>query len=247
MATSFVSDEVVLQQIRFLEGRLKTFFGNSESGETFCTVDNDSTEANPIYMIGIAGLPGAGKTTLSLKLAETISKETPFKACAIPMDGYHFYKHQLDKFENPEEAHFRRGAPFTFDSARMLKDLTALKLRKIDEEHSFPGFSHEEGDPFEGAIVVKPEVKCVFVEGNYLLLNRGPQPWPQFRTLFNETWYLKVDIEEAIRRTTERNAKAFGWTIEKTLERVRASDQLNMEAVIDSEPEKFANVVILNS
>lgn len=39
------------------------------------------------------------------------------------MDGYHYYKHQLDQFDDPEEAHARRGAAFTFDADRFVNDV----------------------------------------------------------------------------------------------------------------------------
>lgn len=37
-------------------------------------------------------------------------------AASVPMDGYHYTRAQLDDMKNPEEAHTRRGAPFTFDA-----------------------------------------------------------------------------------------------------------------------------------
>ena len=32
------------------------------------------------------------------------------------MDGYHYYRSELDEMSDPELAHARRGAEFTFDS-----------------------------------------------------------------------------------------------------------------------------------
>jgi hypothetical protein len=32
------------------------------------------------------------------------------------MDGFHYYKSELDTMEHPAEAHRRRGAPFTYVS-----------------------------------------------------------------------------------------------------------------------------------
>jgi pantothenate kinase len=62
------------------------------------------------------------------------------------MDGYHFYRKDLDA-----EGVRRRGADFTIDLGRMLKDLTYLKATR---KGSFPAFAHETKDPIENAITV---------------------------------------------------------------------------------------------
>jgi pantothenate kinase len=43
------------------------------------------------------------------------------------MDGYHYYRHQLDQFDDPVEAHASRGAAFTFDSEKFVEDVTTAK------------------------------------------------------------------------------------------------------------------------
>ena len=62
----------------------------------------------------------------------------------IPMDGYHYYQSELDTMEDPEEAHARRGAPFTFNSAKFVGAL--IKARK-EGQGSFPSFDHGTGEP----------------------------------------------------------------------------------------------------
>ena len=39
----------------------------------------------------------------------------------VLMDGYHAYRHQLKKMDNPQHAFAKRGAPFTFDSERFAR------------------------------------------------------------------------------------------------------------------------------
>lgn len=197
------------------------------------------------YLVGIAGVPGAGKSTLATLCAKMIREELGVGATCLPMDGYHFSKAQLDTFPDPAQAHFRRGAAFTFDACKLLGDLEAL-VHEPGKVHLFPAWSHENGDPSEGAISVDPrQDRIVLVEGNYLLLD-SPEVWPRIGALFDETWYVKVDVETAVHRTAVRNAAAFGWTLERTMERVRASDELNMREIIAANPEKKANLVIEN-
>lgn len=88
------------------------------------------------------------------------------------MDGYHYYRHQLDKMEDPEHAHARRGAEFTFDSAKFVKD---VKAGFESGSGSFPDFDHAKKDPEEGKIHYDSQKqKVVLVEGLYVLLNKDP-------------------------------------------------------------------------
>jgi len=63
-----------------------------------------------------------GKTTFAGSIVYSINVKIQMRvgipiATAIPMDGYHYTRAQLDAMQNPQEAHERRGAPFTFDAA----------------------------------------------------------------------------------------------------------------------------------
>lgn len=63
-------------------------------------------------MVGLAGPPGAGKSTLAHEVAKRINKLWPEKASSfdsqvkppdvaivIPMDGFHLYRSELDAME----------------------------------------------------------------------------------------------------------------------------------------------------
>src|SRR5699024_431934 len=61
-------------------------------------------------LLGIAGAPGAGKSTLTAQLA----RELPAGSCAVvPMDGFHLADAALERLGRAE----RKGAPDTFDAA----------------------------------------------------------------------------------------------------------------------------------
>ena len=71
------------------------------------------------------------------------------EALVLPMDGYHFYRHELDQMEDPVHAHARRGAEFTFDSKKFVRDVIA----GFESGHgSFPDFDHAKKDPEPGKI-----------------------------------------------------------------------------------------------
>ena len=86
---------------------------------------SDSKDSVPF--IGVAGAGASGKSYFSQLLKETLKAEHDIEALVVTMDGYHYYRHQLDKMENPQYAYARRGAEFTFDAARFVHDIFNAK------------------------------------------------------------------------------------------------------------------------
>ena len=139
------------------------------------------------------------------------------------MDGYHYYRSELDAFPDAREAHRRRGAPFTFNAKRLVKDLQTISLGS--EDVFIPSFNHEDKDPVEDAIVVKASDRIVIVEGLYLLYNE--EPWDQLRDLFAASLYLSTPLEVALERCALRNSKALGISLEAAQDRVQVNDKVN--------------------
>lgn len=107
------------------------------------------------------------------------------------MDGYHYYRHQLDKMENPKLAYARRGAEFTFDATRFVNDIFNAKR---DGKARFPDFDHAKKDPEENKINFDSQIhQVVIVEGLYVLLNK--EPWGQLKNIFDLTYYLDTKEE----------------------------------------------------
>ena len=183
----------------------------------------DSLADGRQYWIGLAGGPGSGKSTLTGMIKEALGD----KVTVIPMDGYHFYRSELDAMEDPEEAHKRRGAPFTFNARKLVDDLTEARRTG---EGCFPDFEHGKGDPEEGRISLERGKKIVMVEGNYLLL--GDEPWNLLkREVFDEGWFLYVPVEECKRRVAQRHCEVKKMTREEAMWRVTSNDGPNAELV----------------
>jgi pantothenate kinase len=98
-------------------------------------------------------------------------------AVVFPMDGFHYYRKQLDAMPDQEEARKRRGSPFTFDAEAFVARVRAAKLNGSNQPWlptptptMVPAFDHEVHDPEEDAITILPSHKVILVEGNYLLL-----------------------------------------------------------------------------
>lgn len=181
-------------------------------------------DANTQSWIGLAGAPGSGKSTVAAGLQGRMGDAL----VVIPMDGYHFSRHELDAMSDPENAHARRGAPFTFDAPRLIQDLREARRRGVG---SFPSFDHGAGDPVENTIALTNErARVVLVEGNYLLLD--DEPWCQLREhVFDEGWFLDVPLDECNRRVYQRHL-ATGKSAHVAQWRVETNDSLNAELVI---------------
>jgi pantothenate kinase len=174
------------------------------------------------FWIGLAGGPGSGKSTLAQALKARLGKLLTI----IPLDGYHYYRRELDAMDDPDEAHKRRGAPFTFNSSMFVSDL--IKAHGSGEG-VFPSFDHAIGDPVEASIRLHKGLQIVLVEGNYVLLDI--EPWCQLRAkVFDETWFLDVPVAECNRRVYKRHVET-GLTEAQAKRRVATNDSINAELI----------------
>ncbi|KAL6214620.1 hypothetical protein ACLB2K_014052 [Fragaria x ananassa] len=196
---------------------------------------------NLMHIVGLAGPPGAGKSTLASEVVRRVNKLWPQKASSLdsqvtplevaavlPMDGYHLYRSQLDAMENPEEAHARRGAPWTFNPELLLKSLKTLRSQGSVYA---PSFDHGVGDPVEDDIFVSIQNKVVIVEGNYLFLDDGV--WNEISSMFDEKWFIEVDIDKSVQRVLKRHI-ATGKPPDVAKWRIEHNDRPNAETIIKS-------------
>lgn len=178
------------------------------------------------YMVGIVGMPGSGKSTLARNVAQIINSIQQ-DACAVvlPMDGYHYTKAELDAFDDPTEAHARRGAPWTFDAQAFVDMVVNVGdwRQRVDKIWA-PTFDHRHGDPVDRGVCIAPYHSIVLVEGNYLLLEQPP--WNALRDVFHETWYIDCDMEESLRRVFHRQTRN-GAPARVARHRIETNDRLN--------------------
>jgi pantothenate kinase len=88
-------------------------------------------------LVGIAGVPGSGKSTAAKEISRIINQKNSNMAVVVPMDGFHFYRSELDAMPDPKEAHDRRGAPFTFNAEKFHRLLQQIKETGAAKAPSF--------------------------------------------------------------------------------------------------------------
>ncbi|TXH74398.1 MAG: hypothetical protein E6Q85_05060 [Thiothrix sp.] len=182
----------------------------------------------PRILIGLAGLPGSGKTTLAQQLQLDFLTANPTCSMQVlSMDGFHLSKAQLQAMPNAECAFTRRGAPWTFDAAGFVAKVAELKAG--GSRVTWPIFEHDVGDPVADAISVDSSCQVVLVEGLYLLYRE--QEWAGLEGLWDEAWYLDTPFELAQARLVQRHQQAWGISYEQALERVLRSDAKNAALV----------------
>ncbi|WP_437013679.1 nucleoside/nucleotide kinase family protein [Streptomyces sp. enrichment culture] len=188
-------------------------------------------------ILGIAGSPGSGKTTLAERLVRELNGEEAEPWVAhVPMDGFHLADAELERLGRRD----RKGAPDTFDAAGY-----AALLRRLREEAGAdgevgevggtggevvyaPGFERVLEQPIAGAVPVPPRVRLVVTEGNYLLLGTGA--WARVRPQLDEVWFCETPEEERIRRLVARHEE-FGKSHADAVAWVRGTDQRNADLV----------------
>ncbi|MEU0007853.1 nucleoside/nucleotide kinase family protein [Streptomyces sp. NPDC006314] len=174
-------------------------------------------------VLGVAGSPGAGKTTLAEHLVRALNGDGPPWVAHVPMDGFHLADAELDRLGRRD----RKGAPDTFDAAGY-----AALLRRLREDTGevvyAPGFERVLEQPIAGSIPVPPAARLVVTEGNYLLLQEGW--WVRVRPCLDEVWFCEVAEDERIRRLVARHEE-FGKEHETAVGWVLGTDQRNADLV----------------
>lgn len=170
-------------------------------------------------LVGIAGAPGAGKSTLAAALVDRLGAQ----AALVPMDGFHLDNAILDA----RGRRFAKGSPDTFDAA----GFEALLLRlKAGGEVIVPVFDRDLDVSRGSARVVPPDAQIIVAEGNYLLLRDAP--WDRLRDLWDLTMFLDVPPDELERRLIAR-WHHYGLSDEAARRRAFDNDVPNARIVIE--------------
>ncbi|GAA1163549.1 nucleoside/nucleotide kinase family protein [Kribbella jejuensis] len=173
-------------------------------------------------ILGIAGSPGAGKSTYAEQLVRDLTA-MGYPAALVPMDGFHLAQTALAELGLVPV----KGAPETFDVdgyAALLRRLRNPSGRTIWA----PRFDRDLEEPIAAGLAVPDETRLVVTEGNYLLLDQGP--WATIRTLLDECWFLELDPAVRRQRLTARHVR-HGRTEDEARARTEGSDEANARLI----------------
>lgn len=170
-------------------------------------------------IFGIAGPPGAGKSTVAEALRQALGPS----AALVGMDGFHLAHDELVRLG----LQGRKGAPDTFDSfgyAALLKRLRD----NTDPVIYAPAFRRDLEEPISGYLRIDRTTPLIITEGNYLLLD--DQGWSLARQQLDEVWFLDLPEEIRQHRLTQRHQK-FGKDPAAARRWALGSDQANANIV----------------
>lgn len=171
-------------------------------------------------ILGIAGPPGAGKSTLACELVEAVGHGT---SALVPMDAFHLADSELERLGLSG----RKGAIDTFDVDGYVSLLE--QLRRVGPGTVYaPEFRREIEASVADAIAIPATTALVITEGNYLLADGGP--WARIGRLLDECWYLDLDDTTRFERLTARHL-AHGRSAEAACAWVRDVDEANAAVV----------------
>ncbi|MFD6357249.1 nucleoside/nucleotide kinase family protein [Nocardia tengchongensis] len=189
------------------------------------TISRSRSRGAARFIVGIAGPPAAGKSTLAGGLRDAINEHESVEVAVVaPMDGFHLANDRLKE----EGWLHEKGQPHTFDVTSFLDHLRALRDTALFAEIQWPEYDRKLHDPVPGPVIYRQH-QFVIVEGNYLLLDWPG--WAEVRGLLDEVWYVDVEPDVAERRLYERHLRS-GRTPEEARRKVAESDLPNLELIV---------------
>lgn len=171
-------------------------------------------------VLGIVGLPGAGKSTLTSWLQQQFGDAVAL----FPMDAFHLSNLQLRRLARLE----RKGAADTFDVEGYIANLQRIKSAFSQSTVYLPAFHREIEESIAAEIAIRPEVKLVITEGNYLLLQQ--YGWGAVQKLLDECWFIEVNEQQRLQQLLQRHMK-FGRTEQEAEVWIAQTDAPNAELI----------------
>ncbi len=182
-----------------------------------------------IFVIGIAGGTGSGKTTVVNQIINELPAD---EVCVISQDSY--YK-QTDNLTYEERTKINFDHPRAIDFDLMVEHLTKLKNGCIIEQPIYSFVAHNRT---KDTIKTHPR-KVIIIEG-ILIFNSK-----ELRNLCDIKVFVHADADERLIRRVRRDIKERGRNVDEVLNRYQSTLKPMHQQFI--EPTKnYADIIIPN-
>ena len=180
-----------------------------------------------MYIIGIAGGTGSGKTTVVRRIVETLPKT---KVAVIPQDSY--YKCN-DGVPMDERRKINFDHPNAFDWPLLISQINDLRQGRAIEQ---PTYSYLESNRMKETIHIEP-CEVIIIEGIMALCR------PELRELMDLKIFVDADPDDRLIRVITRDMAERGRTAQMVMDRyVDVLKPMHMEFI---EPTKrYADLII---
>lgn len=170
-------------------------------------------------LLGIAGAPASGKSTLADLLFAELVAQRPGEVVLVGMDAFHIGHRVLVRHGLTGV----KGAPETFDALGYMHLLRRLRTETEVTVYA-PEFDRNIEDSIAHVTEISPAVRLVVTEGNYLLLDASP--WDGVRPLLDQAWFVHLDDDERRRRMVLRH-ESHGHSHDDAVARTFGNDERN--------------------
>ncbi|WP_237276381.1 uridine kinase [Tenacibaculum ovolyticum] len=182
-----------------------------------------------MFVIGIAGGTGSGKTTVVNQIINELPQD---EVCIISQDSYYS---QTDNLSYEERTKINFDHPRAIDFELLVKHLNGLKSNKIIEQPIYSFVAHNRT---KDTIKTHPR-KVIIVEG-ILIFNSK-----ELRNLCDIKVFVHADADERLIRRLRRDIKERGRDIDEVLSRYQSTLKPMHQQFI--EPTKnYADIIIPN-
>jgi len=180
------------------------------------------TEDTPRAVLGLAGPPGAGKSTLARALVAHLGGGAAY----LPLDGFHLSNAQLERLRLTA----RKGSEPSFDVWGYV-DLLRRVLDETVRDIYVPDYDRTLDEPVAARHLVPPAARLVVTEGNYLACDLPG--WRDAYVLLGECWYVEAPGGVRRQRLVERHVTG-GRNERQARDWIATNDDPNGELVESS-------------
>jgi len=176
-------------------------------------------------IVYLAAPPGAGKTTLSLFLAQ-LSEATDemVRIQSVGIDGFHYPQEYIEKHSviiDGETVPMRnvKGSPETYDLPKLTEKIKLLQEKDI----TWPIYDRNLHDVVEDAVLIQGDI--VLIEGNWLLLDETS--WRELMSFCDYSIFITAEENMLKERLIQRKISG-GTSPDKANEFYDRSDSVNV-------------------